>query len=387
MTDDLRLHGSLIGRAARDRLATPALVIDRDALDRNLARMAEFARAHGTALRPHAKTHKSADVARRQIAAGAVGVCCAKLGEAEALADGGVSRLLITSPVVAEPAIRRLVELHRRCDELITVVDHPANAAALAAAAGGVGPLDVPLSVLIDIDPGIHRTGVASAAAAVELAQRIRALPELRYRGVQFYCGVQQHIARFAEREAAIRERMQYLRSVIALLAEHQAAPAIVTGAGTGTHRIDAALGLYTEWQVGSYVFMDRQYAECELAPGGDGDGAAPFEYALFVETTVVSANHRGMATIDAGFKALATDGGPPAIVSGAPAGASYRFMGDEHGAIIDPAGAHVWQLGDRVRLAVPHCDPTVNLYDSYHVLSGDTLEAIWPVSARGRSR
>lgn len=382
MTDDLRLHGSLIGRAARDRLATPALVIDRDALDRNLARMAEFARAHGTALRPHAKTHKSVDIARRQIAAGAIGVCCAKLGEAEALADGGVTRLLITSPVVAEPAVRRLVELHRRCDELITVVDHPANAAALAAAASALGAAR-PLDVLIDIDPGIHRTGVASAAAALELAQRIRALPQLRYRGVQFYCGVQQHIARFAEREAAIRERMQYLRSVIERLTEHQAAPAIVTGAGTGTHRIDAVLGLYTDWQVGSYVFMDRQYAECELTEAG----AAPFEYALFVETTVVSTNHRGMATIDAGFKALATDGGPPAIVSGAPPGASYRFMGDEHGAILDPAGAHVWQLGDRVRLAVPHCDPTVNLYDSYHVLSGDTLEAIWPVSARGRSR
>ncbi|HEX3481448.1 MAG TPA: DSD1 family PLP-dependent enzyme [Kofleriaceae bacterium] len=382
MTDDLRLHGSLIGRAARDRLATPALVIDRDALDRNLARMAEFARAHGTALRPHAKTHKSADLARRQLAAGAAGVCCAKLGEAEALADGGIPRLLITSPVVAEPAIRRLVELHRRCDELMVVVDHPANAGALAAAASAPGA-GRPLDVLIDIDPGIHRTGVASPAAALELAQRIRGLPQLRYRGIQFYCGMQQHIARFADRDAAIRERMQYLQSVIALLSEHQVAPAIVTGAGTGTHRIDAALGRYTEWQVGSYVFMDRQYAECELT----GDGAAPFDYALFVETTVVSANHRGMATIDAGFKALATDGGPPAIVSGAPAGASYRFLGDEHGAIVDPAGAHVWQLGDRVRLAVPHCDPTVNLYDSYHVVSGDTLEAIWPVTARGRSR
>jgi 3-hydroxy-D-aspartate aldolase len=385
MTDDLRLHGSLIGRTARDRLATPALVIDRDALDRNIARMAQFAHAHGTALRPHAKTHKSADIARRQLAAGAIGVCCAKLGEAEALAAGGITRLLITSPVVTEPAIRRLVELQQRCDELITVVDHPANAVALATAASAPGASGTrrPLDVLVDIDPGIHRTGVASPAAALELAHRIRALPQLRDRGVQFYCGVEQHIAGFAEREAAIRERMQYLKSVIALLSEGRAARPIITGAGTGTHRIDAALGLYTEWQVGSYVFMDRQYAECEL----DGEGAALFEYALFVETTVVSANHRGMATVDAGFKALATDGGPPAIVSGAPTGASYRFMGDEHGAIVDPAGAHVWQLGDRVRLAVPHCDPTVNLYDSYHVLSGDTLEAIWPVTARGRSR
>ena len=382
MTDDHRLHGSLIGRAARDRLATPALVIDRDALDRNLARMAEFARAHRAALRPHAKTHKSADLARRQIAAGAIGVCCAKLGEAEALADGGIANILITSPVVSPPAIRRLAALHARVDGLVTVVDHPDNAAALARAVGASPGR--PLGVLVDIDPGIHRTGVASPEAALALVQQVRALDGLAYRGVQMYCGVQQHIASFAAREAAIRERMAYLSSILALLAEHGARPEIATGAGTGTHRIDGAIGILTEWQVGSYVFMDRQYAECELA--GDG-GAAPFEYALFVEASVVSCNAPGMATIDAGFKALATDGGPPVIVAGAPAGATYRFMGDEHGAILDPAGTHVWRLGDRVRLAVPHCDPTVNLYDSYHVLAGDTLEAIWPVSARGRSR
>jgi D-serine deaminase-like pyridoxal phosphate-dependent protein len=128
---------------------------------------------------------------------------------------------------------------------------------------------------------------------------------------------------------------------------------------------------------------MDRQYAECDLT----GDGAAGFEYALFVEARVVSCNRPGMATIDAGFKAFATDGGEPVVVAGAPPGASYRFMGDEHGAIIDPAGRHTWRLGELVRFAVPHCDPTVNLYDSYHVFDGDTLEAIWPVSARGRSR
>jgi D-serine deaminase-like pyridoxal phosphate-dependent protein len=376
MSDDLRLHGALIGRAIRDQLNTPVLVVDREALDRNIARMADYARARNVALRPHAKTHRSVDIARRQIAAGALGVCCAKLGEAEALVDGGIPGILLTSPVVSEPGIRRLVELARR-SELMVVIDHPDNASALAAAT------DQPLDVLIDIDPGLHRTGVASAADAVALATHIRGLDRLRYRGVQMYCGVQQHIAGFREREAAIRERMAYLESVLAVLAANAAAPAIVTGAGTGTHRIDAALGLLTEWQVGSYIFMDRQYAECDLT----GDGAAPFEYALFVDTRVVSCNTPGMATIDAGFKALATDGGPPAIVAGAPAGTVYRFMGDEHGAIIDPAARHRWRLGDRVRLAVPHCDPTVNLYDSYHVLAGDTLEAIWPVSARGRSR
>jgi D-serine deaminase-like pyridoxal phosphate-dependent protein len=286
-----------------------------------------------------------------------------------------VPSVLLTSPVVSAPGIRRLAALAARC-ELMVVVDHPDNAAALAAA-------DVPLDVLIDIDPGIHRTGVAAPAAALALAKRVRSLGGLRYRGVQMYCGVQQHIAAFGAREAAIRERTEYLASVLALLGEHGAPPEIVTGSGTGTHRIDGALGRYTEWQVGSYVFMDRQYSECDLT----GDGTALFEYALFVETTVVSCNTTGMATIDAGFKALATDGGAPVVVSGAPPGTTYRFMGDEHGAILDPAATHRWRLGERVRLAVPHCDPTVNLYDSYHVVAGDTLEAIWPVSARGRSR
>lgn len=378
MTDDLRLHGSLIGRAAaRDQLNTPVLVIDREALDRNLARMAATARAHGVALRPHAKTHKSVDLARRQLAAGAIGICCAKLGEAEALAGGGIDRILLTSPVVSAPGIRRLVELAGRLAELIVVVDHPANAAALAVA------VERPLDVLVDIDPGIRRTGVASPEAALALAQAIRGLDRLRYRGVQMYCGIQQHIAGFAERAADLRDRMAYLAQVIALLTAHGARPEIATGAGTGTHRIDAAIGILTEWQVGSYLFMDRQYAECDLT----GDGAPGFEHALFVDARVISCNTPGMATIDAGFKAFATDGGLPVVVDGAPPGSSYRFMGDEHGAIIDPAARHAWRAGDLVRLVVPHCDPTVNLYDSYHVFAGDTLEAIWPVSARGRSR
>jgi D-serine deaminase-like pyridoxal phosphate-dependent protein len=379
MSDDDRLHGWLVGRPeARDELNTPALIVDREALDRNIARMADYARAHDVALRPHAKTHKCLQIARRQIAAGAIGVCCAKLGEAEALGWGGVDNILITSPIVSEPAIERLAELaEEHTDGLMVVADHPDNVAALAAA------VDEPLGVLVDIDPGFHRTGVASPEAALELARYIRGFDRLRYRGVQMYCGVQQHIASFAAREAAIRDRMQYLESVLALLSKHDLRPDIVTGAGTGTHRIDAALGLYTEWQAGSYLFMDRQYAECDLT----GDGTSAFEYALFVDARVVSCNTPGMATIDAGFKALATDGGVPVIVAGAPAGSVYRFMGDEYGAIVDPAGEHTWRLGELVRLAVPHCDPTVNLYDSYLAFAGDTLEAIWPVSARGRSR
>lgn len=380
MLDDLRLHRPLLGRpGSRRELNTPVLVIDRDALDRNIRRMADFAKSKGIALRPHAKTHKSVDIARRQINAGAVGVCCAKLGEAEALAAGGIGSILLTSPVVTGPAIARLIALNSRIDDLMVVIDNPSNVTTLAAA-----PSKKPLKVLIDIDPGLRRTGVTSPAAAIELLKRLRTTNNLVYQGVQMYCGSQQHIASYAERTAAIEERTQYLRSVMAALADHDANPPIVSGSGTGTHRIDAALGVFTEWQVGSYVFMDRQYAECEL--GGAGD-VPSFEYSLFVDTRVISANTPGMATIDAGFKALATDGGPPAIVAGAPPGAQYHFMGDEHGAIVDPSKSHKWNIGDSVRLAVPHCDPTVNLYDAYHVISDDTLREIWPVNARGRSR
>jgi D-serine deaminase-like pyridoxal phosphate-dependent protein len=224
---------------------------------------------------------------------------------------------------------------------------------------------------------------VGSLEAAVALLQAIQSTDSLVFKGVQMYCGIQQHIKDYKERYAAIEERTSYLRSIIAALAENGGTSAIVTGSGTGTHHIDAQLGLLTEWQVGSYVFMDRQYAECDLAD----DKIQAFEYSLFIDARVVSANTRGIATVDAGYKAMATDGGPPVVLSGAPQGSNFIFMGDEHGLIIDPAQQHSWSIGDIVRLAVPHCDPTVNLYDVYHVISGETLREIWPVSARGRSR
>lgn len=378
MSDDRRLHGDLIGRqGSRDALNTPVLVLDGDALDRNIAAMAALAASHGVALRPHAKTHKSADVARRQVAAGAIGLCCAKLGEAEALAEGGITGLHLTSPVVTAPAIARLAALAERSEGLKVVVDNPANAERLAHA---IAPDAKPLDVIIDIDPGIRRTGVASADDAVALAQAMARHPTLRYRGVQFYCGSQQHIESYAERRAAIEDRTGYLRTLIDALAQAGFAPDIVTGSGTGTHRIDLDLGVFTELQVGSYVFMDRQYNDCDLT----GTGDAPFETSLFIDARVISANGAGIATIDAGFKAMATDGGPPVIVDGAGGDAKFIFMGDEHGAVIGPDRL---EIGHRITLAVPHCDPTVNLYDSLHVVRGDTLVDIWPVTARGRSR
>jgi 3-hydroxy-D-aspartate aldolase len=380
VSDDWRLHGELIGRqGSRRDLNTPALVLELDALERNIARMAQLAAEAGVRLRPHAKTHKSLDIAKRQVAAGAVGLCCAKLGEAEALAAGGIAGLHITSPVVGRLAIERLVALNATADGLSVVADHPDNVDALARAASA----ERPLGVFVDLDPGLKRTGVASPRDAVDLARRIQAAPALRYAGLQMYCGREQHIEDYAERRAAIAEKTDYLKGAIAALTEAGAAPPVVTGSGTGTHRIDRELGVFTEWQVGSYVFMDDQYTACDLT----GDGAQPYESSLFVDSRVVSANAQSLVTLDAGLKAFATEGKPPTVAAGAPAESRFLFMGDEHGALVGAGVEQALTIADVVTLNAPHCDPTVNLYDSYHVVRGDTLVDIWPVNGRGRSR
>lgn len=379
--DDIELHGSLIGQqGSRAALNTPVLVLDLDILDRNIAAMATLAKAHGVALRPHAKTHKSVDIAKRQLAAGAVGLCCAKIGEAEVLADGGITGLLITSPVSAPAAITRLASLAKRSAGLIATADNPAIVARIAEALTEAG---ASLDVMIDIDPGIRRTGVASPEAAVELATAIAATDNLRLCGVQYYCGMQQHIEDYAERRAAIVERTDYLRSIIAALAEAGHAPEIISGSGTGTHRIDLDLGVFTEFQTGSYALMDKQYLDCDLI----GDGTIAFAPSLAVDARVVSANHDALVTIDAGFKSLSTDGGVAVVTRGAPPETMFVFMGDEHAALIGPDIGSRLRPGDPVSLTAPHCDPTVNLYDHYHVVQDDTLVAIWPVSARGRAR
>ena len=374
------LHQHLIGRqGSRRSLNTPALVLDVEALDRNIAAMAAFAAKSGLKLRPHAKTHKSVDIARRQIAAGALGVCCAKLGEAEALAEGGIDNILITSPVVGEAAVERLVDLSAGCPGLMASCDHPDAVAAIGAAAKAAG---AQLTLLVDLDPGLRRTGVANAEAAVALARQMAEHPNLTFGGVQFYCGAEQHIEGFAERREAIVGKTEKLTATIEALKAAGLPPAIVTGGGTGSHAIDGELGVFTELQVGSYVFMDRQYNDCALTE----EAAQPFETSLMIDARVISASHPMLVTVDAGLKAMATEAGAPPILAGAPEGSAYHFMGDEHGAVVPPRGVAPPKLGERITLAAPHCDPTVNLYEAYHVVRGDTLEAIWPVTARGRS-
>ncbi len=360
------------------RLDTPALVLDLDAFEANLSAMAAFARQQGVALRPHAKTHKCLTVAEAQRAAGeVVGFCCAKLGEAEALARGGQDGLLLTAPVIGPSKIPRLLALAARLPDLAVVVDDPANAEDLAEAAAAAG---LRLGVLVVVDVGSHRFGVTSLEAAVELGRLVAARPALELRGIQGYAGRIQHIRAYEERAAATRPVNALLaRMRDAFRAEGLPCP-IVTGSGTGTHDVDGRLGVFTELQVGSYPFMDVDYLACDLT----GDGTARFRPALFVWTRVVSNRQAGFVTTDAGSKCFATDGPAPAVAAGAPPGSTYAMFGDQFGRVDLPAGHNGLPVGTLLRCIAPHCDPTVNLWDHLVAVRGDRVEAIWPIEGRG---
>jgi 3-hydroxy-D-aspartate aldolase len=371
-------NAGLIGQPeSRARLCTPALVLDITALERNVAAMAAYCARHGVALRPHAKTHKSVEVARRQLEAGAIGISVATIGEAERLTDGGIGNLLITSPLATPPKLRRLRALLERAEGLMVVVDSLAGVGALA---GTVTGADRRLIVLVDLGVGRQRTGCTSTEQALAVARRIAGSNSLSFGGVQAYAGHLQHTADVAERRR--QDEIEYARAgeVVELLGAEGLAPRMITGAGTGSHALDAAGGLFTEMQCGSYVFMDVQYQQVALRP----DEPQPFEPALFVRTAVISANAAGHVTTDAGLKHFATDGPRPMIARGAPDGAAYHFFGDEHGRIELPDAAKHLPVGTALECITPHCDPTVNLYDVYHVVHGEMLVDIWPIDARG---
>lgn len=358
---------------------TPALVLDASAFERNVSRMAEIAAAAGIQLRPHAKTHKSVEIARAQLKAGAVGICCAKLGEAEVLGDAGIQGLMITSPVVTANGIRRLVSLNQRVEGLSVVVDDLANLHGLVAE---LEDQDKPLRVLIDIDIGQERTGVRSHRQALELAAAIEACLHLQLVGVQGYAGHLMHVEDSDAREVLVKLAMTELQGYVMVLREQGHALPIVTGGGTGTFEFDIAAGVLSELQTGSYVFMDTQYREVQRPDGAQW----PFEQALFVYTSVVSVNNDGWVTTDAGLKAFATDGPNPEVWSDELRGSDYAFFGDEHGMLIVEEGTPRPQLGELIVCAAPHCDPTVNLYSDYHLVRDGELLRTLPIDARGRS-
>jgi D-serine deaminase-like pyridoxal phosphate-dependent protein len=375
---------ALIGKpGSRALLDTPALCVEIDAMERNITSMAALCRDKGIALRPHSKTHKSVKIAERQIAAGALGICCATIGEAEIMVRGGIKGVHVTSPQVTPSKLARVVALAGAAPlGFSVVVDDPGNLAALDASAQAAGLV---IDVLVDFSAGHHRTGAATEEDVIALAHAAEAAKGLSLKGVQSYSGNLQHIADRAERQAKAKQRLAVLAGIVGQLRAAGIAVPIITGSGTGTHDFDSETKVFTELQAGSYIFMDVDYIRALK----DGRNTPPFETSLFVHTAVVSIAAAkvpgGYVTTDAGLKSFATENWKPEVMSGGPPGATYGFAGDEHGRLFFPPGSAVPALGDRIELVTPHCDPTVNLYDVYHLVRGDTLVDIWPVDARGK--
>jgi 3-hydroxy-D-aspartate aldolase len=368
-----------VGMAFAD-IDTPALVIDLDAFERNLERMADFVGKSGVRLRAHAKTHKSPIIAAKQMELGAVGVCCQKVSEAEVLVEGGIGDVLVSNEVAGAAKLDRLAALARRASVGICV-DDPANVAELEAAAARAGAI---LDVLVEIDVGGRRCGAPPGAPAARIAQLVASSPHLRLAGLQAYHGSAQHVREASERSALIGDAVELVQETRRAFAAIGLEARLVTGAGTGTYENEAASGVYNELQCGSYIFMDADYARNKR---GDGSLFADYEHALFVYATVMSRPVPERAVVDAGHKALTVDSGMP--VPWQLPGVLYQRPSDEH-AVLDLSGATVRVArGDKVLLVPGHCDPTVNLHDWYVGVRGlgtddARVECTWPVAARG---
>jgi len=352
---------------------TPALILELDAFERNLARMAEFVRSEPVRLRPHAKSHKCAEIALRQIAAGAVGVCCQKVSEAEALVAGGVHDVLIANEVVGATKLERLAALARSA-RIAVCADAAENVRDLDTAAARAG---VRLNVFVEINVGADRCGVEPGAPALALARIVAASPNLHFAGLQAYHGGAQHLRGVAERTNAIERAAESVRATRVLLEQEGIACATVTGAGTGSFPLELASGAYDELQPGSYIFMDADYSRNEY------DARWPrFEQSLFVWTTVMSRPAPTRAVVDAGLKASSVDSGMPQLWQ--LPGVDYVKASDEHGVLVAAPGERAPALGAKLLLVPGHCDPTVNLYDWYVCVRAGKVETLWPVSARG---
>jgi D-serine deaminase-like pyridoxal phosphate-dependent protein len=357
---------------------TPSLILDLDAFERNIAKMANFAANAGVRLRPHAKTHKCPAVALRQIAAGAVGQCVQKVGEAEALVAGGVRDVLISNEIVGESKLRRIAEIAKTATVALCFddADQVDIAARIFAQEG------VTVGGLVEIEVGMGRCGIDPGVPAGDLAKRIADAKGLQFKGLQAYSGVAQHMLHYSARRTAIDRAEASVRETLAALERVGLTCDIIGGAGTGTFQFEAASGLYNELQVGSYVFMDTEYARIE---GVDGAGFSEFEHALFILATVMSRAAPDRAIVDAGMKSYSMEKGPPWVhglhdieVTGA---------SDEHGKMKLGANAPALALGTKLKLIPGHCDPTVNLHDCYIGIRNGIVEEILPITARGAAR
>jgi 3-hydroxy-D-aspartate aldolase len=358
-----------------DEIDTPALVLDLDAFEYNLDRMAALLAPTRTKLRAHAKTHKSPVIAKLQMARGAVGQCVQKVSEAEILAWGGIPDILVSNEVVGASKLARLAALSG-ISKVAVCVDDAAQVAAIAAAAEHAGTR---LSVLVEIDVGAARCGVAPGPDAVALAKLIAASKHLIFGGLQAYQGSAQHKRTVAERQAAIGVAADGARRTVEQLRQQGLDCPIVGGGGTGTFALEAGSGVYTEIQAGSYAFMDADYAR-----NLDEAGApiSTFRHALFVLSTVMSTAMPGVAVLDAGHKAVSIDSGMPTLWQRPDI--TYAGASDEHGKLTFGPETNAPKLGEKMRLVPGHCDPTVDRYDWYVGVRGGRVECLWPVAARG---
>jgi len=352
-----------------EEVDTPALVLDLDAFERNLRRMQQAVAGRGIRVRAHAKTHKCPEIAQRQVAAGAVGVCCQKVSEAEALVEGGIADVLISNEIVGAPKLARLAALSKRA-RIGICVDDPGNLRA-------IGATGASLDLYVEIDVGARRCGVAPGEPALALARGTSAFPNLRFAGLQAYQGAAQHVRSMAERRERISRAAEAARATRKMIEAAGIGCPLVTGGGSGTFMFEIESGAYDEIQPGSYVFMDADYARNEWA-----DPLPRFEHALFVLATVMSRPALERIVVDAGLKASSVDSGLPQVWQRP--GLTYARASDEHGVIEVAVGSTTPALGDKLLLIPGHCDPTVNLHDWYVCVRAGRVEALWPIAGRG---
>lgn len=358
-------------------LTTPCLILDLDLFESNVAKMAAHAKAAKINLRPHGKTHKCPEIARRQIKAGALGLCVATIREAEAMSAAGIKNLLITCELVGKPKIERLIELTRRAPETMSAVDSLVHARQLSEAAAAA---KINLNVMLDVDPAGRRTGVPPGEAAIRLAEQIVKLPNLKLRGIHGYSGSSAHVNGFEQRRSHSAKVMTPVIETFQQLKKSGLPVEIMSGGSTGTYNIDSELSGMTELQAGSYVFMDAEYRAIGGKSGAVYEDFAP---SLSVMATVISRSYSDRATTDAGIKAFASDKPKhPPEIKGA-TGVSLGFGGDEHGILIFNNSSREFNLGDRVEFIVPHCDPNVNLYDRMYCVRGENVVDVWRTVGR----
>ena len=360
-------------------IQTPCLILDLDALERNIKKMGEYAKARDMRHRVHGKMHKSVDVALLQERlGGSVGVCCQKVSEAEVFARGGIKDVLVSNQVRDLAKIDRLARMPKLGARVMCCVDDLANVADLSAAAMRHG---TQVECLVEIDCGAGRCGVNTTAAVVLLAQAIDAADGLRFAGIQAYQGAMQHMDKYDDRKAKIEAAVAMVKDAVDRLADVGIACDIVGGGGTGSYYFEAASGVYNELQCGSYAFMDADYGRI-LDQNGQRIDQGEWENALFILTSVMSHTKADKAIVDAGLKVQSVDSGLPVVYGRSDV--KYMKCSDEHGVVEDLGG--VLKVNDKLRLVPGHCDPTCNVHDWYVGVRGGKVEVVWPVSARGRA-